>query len=230
MTVLDDALTGTDSTTLSSVATTPDSTCYFSACYNRNEAWPRQRFFVRPVSCVVQLPYTSTSNLIAPATSGDRSISTALEFNHIVSNAPTIQMKPPLLMSLDNQGSYGRPSPSTSATVSDDRIPSYTDITTSHVDMTASYLDIIPSNLEITTTNLKIKCIFFWCIPGYVTMSILATITFGLLLLIAAMVGRFIIWQKMALKRYMQYVLLLICIPSLLSAQGTRPPLIRMHE
>ena len=205
----------TDSNTLRSAATTPDSTCYFSACYNRNEKWPRSQFCVRPVSCVVQLPYTSPSTLIAPATSGDLSIS-------------TLQIKPPLLMSLDNQGTYGHPSPSTSATVSEDRIPSYVDITPYHMDMTASYLYIIPSNFDTTTVNHIIKCMFFWCIPGYVTMSILATITFGLLLLIAAIVGRFILWQKMALRRYA--VCFVTHVPPLLSAQGTRPPLIRMHE
>ena len=221
---LQDVLTGTDSTTLTGVAATPNSTCYFSACYVRYDS-SKQRYFVRPTSCVVQLPYTSPSYLIKPTSSGDRTISTAL----IVSYTPAPQIQPSQLITSNNQGSYEHSSPSNLPSFSSlplsyiattgthvmvtthvDMIPSFEDITPSHVDMTASYVDITPSSLS---TNLKTTCTFFRCIPGYVAISIMATISFALLFLVTAIVSRFIQRHKMALKRYavMYWVTLLYC-------------------
>ena len=232
---LQDVLTETGSTTLTRVATTPNSTCYFSACYSLYNIPPSLRFFVRPTSCVVQLPYTSPSYLIKPTSSGDRTISTALIFSY----TPAPQIQPSQLITSSNQGSYDHSSPSSLPSVSSlplsyivttvthvmvtthvDMIPSFTDITPSHVDMTASYVDIPPSSLS---TNLKTTCTFLRCTPGYVTISIMATISFALLFLVTAIVSRFIQRYKMALMRYAVmywvtlslheslYLLLIIC-------------------
>ena len=228
----------TSSTTLRGVATTPNSTCSFSACYFLNSIPATKRFFVLPTSCVVQLPPpTSTPYLIAPTTTGHgaQSTSTALELDQIDSYTPTPEIQHSQLMASNNQGSYKLFSPSTSPSVSTlltlttgthvmvtthvAMIPSFADITTSHVDMTASYVDIPPSSLS---TNLKTTCTFFRCTPGYVAISIMATISFALLFLVTAIVSRFIQMHKVALERYaVMFCCQSLAFHHLLSAQVT---------
>ena len=213
---LSNVLIGTGSTTLRGVATTPNSTCSLSACYFLNAIPATQRFFVLPTSCVVQLPPpTSTSYLIAPTTPGDRSTSKALESHQIVFYTPVTQIQHSQLMSPDNQGSYELISPSTLTSASAsfilttvtrvmhvDMKPSYADITPTHVYTTASNVDITTFNLYNTPAGLKTTCASFWCIPGYIAISIMATVSFILFLFIVAVVSRFIIRHKIALKRY----------------------------
>ena len=193
---LSNVLIGTGSTTLRGVATTPNSTCSFSACYFLNTIPATKRFFVLPTSCVVQLPPpTSTPYLIATTTTGhgDQSTSTALESHQIVFYTPVTQIQHSQLMSPDNQGSYELFSPSTLTSASAsfilttvtrvmhvDMKPSYADITPTHVYTTASNVDITPFNLYNTPAGLKTTCASFWCIPGYIAISIMATISVSL--------------------------------------------------
>ena len=206
------------------VASSPDVTCWFSACYKLTQR-ATSYYFVPPVSCVVQSHYSqpdASHILIKPTTTSDAQPfstiwATGLQVTY---DTPSYQMQPSQQMkytSLDSSTlitASNLPVPHAPASQMHEveLVPSSTkDSPSSQTQATVSlalapYADALQLSLDegsplYTPCALKTHCYsFFHCNPGYVAISLVVMISLALIQLAVAII--LILRQRMISIRY----------------------------